>query len=510
MRLDDLLSQLPEDCRPIGSDDNREIVGLSLDSRKVKAGYLFAALPPSNDSGLDGCDFIPQALKSGATVLLVPADKDVTAFTQQVTIIRSHNPRRAIALIAAAFSAQQPENLVAITGTNGKTSVATFTRQIWEILGYKAASLGTLGLYPPQPNAPAALTTPDSIDLFACLKNLSELSFSHLALEASSHGLDQYRLDGLNLKAAAFTNLSQDHLDYHKDMDSYLQAKLRLFDNLMPEGGTAVINADMPEFQQIKEICDRRKLKIISYGHTPSDLQVLEQRPTTDGQELKLSLYGKIVDLKLLLTGSFQASNIMASVGLALACGAELNAVIETLPDLTGVPGRAEKIGQSAKGGTVYVDFAHTPDAVEAIINALRPHTKKQLSIVVGCGGDRDPGKRPLMGGIADQLADRAYITDDNPRSEDPASIRAQTMASAPNAIEVDDRRKAIFKAVSDLNDGDLLIIAGKGHESGQIIGDKVLPFDDRDVAREAIAATLIEINNGAELTNGTGVTNGA
>ncbi|WP_419905683.1 UDP-N-acetylmuramoyl-L-alanyl-D-glutamate--2,6-diaminopimelate ligase [Kiloniella sp.] len=504
MRLDELLLKLPENFRPLGLNDKRVITGLSLDSRKIKDGYLFAALPPSNDSGLDGFDYIPQAIKSGASVVLLPSERDASPFDDQVTVLKSPNPRQVISLMAAAFSAHQPSNLVAITGTNGKTSVATFTRQIWESLGHKAASLGTLGLYPPQPDAPAALTTPDSIELFDCLKNMDERGFTHLALEASSHGLDQYRLDGLDLKAAAFTNLSQDHLDYHNDMDSYFQAKLRLFEDLMPAGASAVINADMSEFNRIQEICARRNIKVISYGHGASDLQVLEQRPTTEGQELKLSLYGKVVDLKLALTGSFQAGNIMASIGLALACGSELDAIIDILPDLAGVPGRAEKIGQSAKGGTVYVDFAHTPDAVEAIITALRPHTQQKLSIVVGCGGDRDPGKRPLMGSIADKLADRAYITDDNPRSEDPASIRAQAMAAAPNAIEVDDRRKAIFKAVSDLEEGDLLIIAGKGHESGQIIGDTVLPFDDRDVAREAIAASILEE------TNKTGVTNGA
>ena len=491
MRLDDLLSKLPKQCRLSGSDDNRVVTGLCLDSRKVKEGYLFAALPSSSPTGPDGYDFIPQALASGATVILVPTDRDTTAYEGQATILTSNNPRQAISLLAAAFSAKQPETLVAITGTNGKTSIAIFTRQIWEALGHKAASLGTLGLYPPLPNAPVALTTPDSIGLFNSLKDLSDLNYTHLALEASSHGLDQYRLDGLKIKAAAFSNLSQDHLDYHSDMESYLQAKLRLFSELMPEGATAVVNADIPEFNLITETCNSRGLKIISYGHEQSDLQVLEQCPTNEGQKLRLSLFGKNYDLDLPLTGSFQASNIMAAIGLTVACGADLEDVLKILPNLSGVPGRAEKIGKSAKGGTIYVDFAHTPDAIETIIKALRPHTQKKLSIVIGCGGDRDPGKRPLMGGIADKLADRVYITDDNPRSEDPASIRAQAMAAAPNAIEVDDRRQAIIMAVSDLDDGDLLIIAGKGHESGQIIGDKVLPFDDRDVAREAIAKTL-------------------
>ncbi|WP_085905209.1 UDP-N-acetylmuramoyl-L-alanyl-D-glutamate--2,6-diaminopimelate ligase [Kiloniella majae] len=502
MRLDKLLSKIPEELRPSSSDDNREIKGLSLDSRKVKTGYLFAALPSAVEGGPDGFSFIPQALASGATTILVPSNKDTSALEAKVAVLKSDNPRQTISLLAAAFSEKQPETLVAITGTNGKTSIATFTRQIWEALGHKAASLGTLGIYPPIPNAPAALTTPDSIGLFNSLKDLSDLGYSHLALEASSHGLDQYRLDGLRLKAAAFSNLSQDHLDYHPDMASYLDAKLRLFRNLLPKGATAVLNADMPEYEKTAKICAEKNHHIISYGHSPSDLQIIEQSPTTDGQDLTLSLFGETHKVTLPLTGSFQASNIMAAVGLVLACGADLKEILDTLPTLNGVPGRAEKIGKTAKGGTVYVDFAHTPDAVETIIQALRPHTPGKLSIIVGCGGDRDPGKRPLMGGIADKLADQAYITDDNPRTENPATIRAQAMAAAPNAIEIDDRRKAIFRAVSDLNDGDLLIIAGKGHESGQIVGDKVLPFDDRIVAKEAIDHTL-ETRNTAQDTGG-------
>lgn len=491
MRLDELLSKIPEEFRPSCSDDNREITGLCLDSRKIKESSLFAALPSSVENGPDGFDFIPQAIASGATAILVSVEKDTAAYETKIAVLKSKNPRQAISLLAAAFSEKQPETLVAITGTNGKTSIATFTRQIWEALDKKAASLGTLGIYPPIPNAPAALTTPDSIGLFNSLKDLCDLGYNHLALEASSHGLDQYRLDGLRLKAAAFSNLSQDHLDYHPDMASYLDAKLRLFSNLLPNGATAVLNKDMPEYERIAKVCADRNHTIISYGHKPSDLQVVKQSPTTDGQDLSLSLFGEIYQITLPLTGSFQAANIMAAVGLTLACGANLQEVLKILPNLKGVPGRAEKIGKTAKGGTVYVDFAHTPDAVATIIQALRPHTTGKLSIIVGCGGDRDPGKRPLMGGIADKLADQAYITDDNPRTEDPATIRAQAMAAAPNAIEVDDRRKAIFKAVSALNNGDLLIIAGKGHESGQIVGDKVLPFDDRIVAKEAINHTL-------------------
>ncbi|WP_417453824.1 UDP-N-acetylmuramoyl-L-alanyl-D-glutamate--2,6-diaminopimelate ligase [Kiloniella sp.] len=497
MRLDELLSKIPEEFRPSCSDDNREITGLCLDSRKIKESSLFAALPSSVENGPDGFDFIPQAIASGATAILVSVEKDTAAYETKIAVLKSKNPRQAISLLAAAFSEKQPETLVAITGTNGKTSIATFTRQIWEALDKKAASLGTLGIYPPIPNAPAALTTPDSIGLFNSLKDLCDLGYNHLALEASSHGLDQYRLDGLRLKAAAFSNLSQDHLDYHPNMASYLDAKLRLFSDLLPNGATAVLNKDMPEYERIAKVCAARNHTIISYGHKASDLQVVKQSPTADGQDLTLSLFGEIHQITLPLTGSFQAANIMAAVGLTLACGADLQQVLKILPNLKGVPGRAEKIGKTAKGGTVYVDFAHTPDAVATIIQALRPHTTGKLSIIVGCGGDRDPGKRPLMGGIADKLADQAYITDDNPRTEDPATIRAQAMAAAPNAIEVDDRKKAIFKAVSALNNGDLLIIAGKGHESGQIIGDKVLPFDDRIVAKEAINHTLETRNTG-------------
>ncbi|WP_254055012.1 UDP-N-acetylmuramoyl-L-alanyl-D-glutamate--2,6-diaminopimelate ligase [Kiloniella sp. EL199] len=485
------MSKIPEELRPSNSDDNREITGLSLDSRRIETGYLFAALPSAVEGGPDGFDFIPQALASGATTILVASDKDTSAYEAKVAVLKSDNPRQTISLLAAAFSEEQPQTLVAITGTNGKTSIATFTRQIWGALGHKAASLGTLGIYPPIPNAPAALTTPDSIGLFNSLKDLATLGYSHLALEASSHGLDQYRLDGLRLKAAAFSNLSQDHLDYHPDMVSYLDAKLRLFRDLLPAGATAVLNADMPEYRKIAKICAGKNHQIISYGHTTSDLQIIKQNPTTEGQDLTLCLFGELHEVTLPVTGSFQASNIMAAVGLTLADGADLKEILAILPSLEGVPGRAEKIGKTAKGGAVYVDYAHTPNAVEIIIQALRPHTSGKLSIIIGCGGDRDPGKRPLMGRIADKLADQAYITDDNPRTEDPATIRAQAMAAAPNAIEIDDRKKAIFRAVSDLSDGDLLIIAGKGHESGQIVGDKVLPFDDRIVAKEAIEHTL-------------------
>ncbi|MCZ4279298.1 UDP-N-acetylmuramoyl-L-alanyl-D-glutamate--2,6-diaminopimelate ligase [Kiloniella laminariae] len=497
MRLVDLLTQLPEDLRPRSGLDASsaeevgtvEISGLALDSRKVQEGYLFAALPTTNPKGLDGCDFIPQALENGATVLLVPRGRNLDVYRNKAIILESSNPRQTIALLAAAYNAAQPQNLVAITGTNGKTSIATFTRQIWELLGHKAASLGTLGLFPPLPNAPAALTTPDSIGLFACLKDLCHEGITHLALEASSHGLDQYRLDGLKLKAAAFTNLTRDHLDYHGDMESYFQAKAQLFNRLLPRGGTAVLNADMPEYARLAELCAQREQKIISYGHGVSDLQVIEQTPGLEGQSLVLSLFGQTYELDLNLAGSFQASNIMAALGLVLSCGARLEDILAVLPALKGVPGRAENVGSTPRGGAVYVDYAHTPDALETVINALRPHSQNKLSVIIGCGGDRDPGKRPLMGEIAARLSDQAYITDDNPRTEDPVLIRAAMMAAAPGAIEIDDRRKAIFQAVADLRTGDLLIIAGKGHESGQIIGDKVFPFDDRKVAREAIAA---------------------
>lgn len=461
-----------------------EISGLTADSRQVAEGYLFAALPGSR---VDGRDFIPQALAQGAAAVLAPEGTKLPTAAKSVALITDPNPRRRLALLAARFFERQPATAVTVTGTNGKTSVASFTIQIWQALGRDAASLGTLGLQPPRPDAPASLTTPDPVELHRCLASLARDRVDHVVLEASSHGLDQYRLDGIRVSAAAFTNLTRDHLDYHGTMEAYLAAKLRLFTELLQADGTAVVNIDDPAGVQVAEACRARGVTLLTYGRGASDLQLLEQRPTATGQDLKLRLLGKDISVSLGVVGAFQAENVLAALGLVIAGGVAPEKAAATLAKLGGVPGRLELVGETAAGGHVYVDYAHTPDALETVLKAVRPHTRGQLSVVVGCGGDRDRGKRPQMGEISVRLADKAFITDDNPRSEDPATIRQAMLAAAPGAEEIGDRGAAIATAVAALGSGDVLVIAGKGHETGQIVGGQVLPFDDRDVARTAI-----------------------
>ena len=465
-----------------------EISGLTADSRKVAEGYLFAALPGSQ---ADGRDFIPEALSKGAAAVLAPEGTVLPEGADSIALVTDPNPRRRLALLAARFFERQPATVVAVTGTNGKTSVASFTSQIWRALGREAASLGTLGLQPPRPDAPASLTTPDPVELHRCLASLTRDRVEHLVLEASSHGLHQYRLDGIRVSAAAFTNLTRDHLDYHGSMETYLAAKLRLFTELLRDGGTAVVNLDDPAGAKVAEACRARGLTLLTCGRAPGDLQLLEQQPTATGQTLKLRLFGKDYAAALGVAGAFQADNLLAALGLVIAGGVAVEDALSTLGSLTGVPGRVELVGETAGGGHVYVDYAHTPDALETVLAALRPHTRGQLSVIVGCGGDRDRGKRPQMGAIAVRLADRAYITDDNPRSEDPAAIRREVLAAAPGAEEIGDRGAAIATAVAALGSGDVLVIAGKGHETGQIVGGQVLPFDDRDVARTAIRSSV-------------------
>ncbi len=462
-----------------------EITGLTADSRQVIPGALFAALPGSRQ---DGRAFVPQALAKGAAAVLAPTGSDRTILgpgaAADFPLIVDANPRRRLALMAARYHAAQPRWTVAVSGTNGKTSVAEFARQIWRALGHSAASLGTLGLTPPRPDAPAALTTPDPVELHRCLAGLARDGLDHLALEASSHGLDQHRLDGLRLSAAAFTNLSRDHLDYHGTMAEYLTAKLRLFEELLPAGATAVLNADISEYPLLAEICDRRGLRIIDYGRNARQLRIVEQTPLPDGQNLTVSFDGEEMTLALPLAGAFQGWNLLAAIGLVLATGGERGAILAVLGHLQGVPGRIERVAATPAGGTVYVDYAHTPAALETLLQALRPHTQGRLWAIFGCGGDRDPGKRPQMGKVVERLADVAVLTDDNPRSEDPAAIRRQVRAAMTQATEIGDRGEAIAHAMANLGPGDVLAIAGKGHEPGQIVGEHVLPFDDRDVAR--------------------------
>ncbi len=479
---------------PAATLADTEIRGLSADSRKVAPGYLFVALRGIRE---DGRRYIDQAVANGAVAVLAETGTTLKARQAPVRLVTDDNPRRRLALMAARFYGRQPDVVAAVTGTNGKTSVASFTRQIWRHAGRKAASLGTLGLFPARSDAPDALTTPDPIELHRCLASLAEDGVDHLVVEASSHGLDQYRLDGIRIAAAAFTNLSRDHLDYHGDMASYLAAKLRLFDELLAPGGTAVLNADLPIYEDIRARCARRGIEVLSYGIAASDLRLMAQEPTPEGQRLMIDVLGQAQRVELPLAGTFQAPNMLAALGLAIATGLTPEVAIEALPHLKGVPGRIEMVGRTPKGGQVFVDYAHTPDALATVLEAIRPHTQARLWVVFGCGGDRDRGKRPIMGEIACRLADRAIVTDDNPRSEDPAAIRREILAAATDAEEFSDRGEAIASAVAALGPGDVLVIAGKGHESGQIIGDRILPFNDRDVARATI--TRLQSMGGGE-----------
>ncbi len=465
-----------------------EIRGLTADSRQVEDGYLFAALPGTRQ---DGRAFIDDALDHGAAAVLAPLGTRLKAPKRPVALLTDENPRRRLALIAARFFAEQPANIAAVTGTNGKTSVASFTRQIWEADGLRAASLGTLGLEPPVMEGPGGLTTPDPVALHHCLSDLARAGYDHLAIEASSHGLDQFRLDGLKVTAAAFTNLSRDHLDYHGDMASYREAKQRLFAELLIPGGagTAVLNADVPESGHYAQSAEARRCHVLTYGREGKDIRLRAIEPETESQVLELTAFGKTRKLRLPLAGLFQAHNALAALGLAVATGVGPEDALAALEGLRPVHGRLEKVGETPSGGQVYVDYAHTPDALASALQALRPHSRGRLIVVFGAGGDRDPGKRPMMGAAAAENADLAFVTDDNPRSEDPAAIRRAILAAVPGATESDDRGRAIHDAVARLEAGDLLLIAGKGHETGQTIGDRILPFDDCEVARAAIVA---------------------
>jgi len=481
MRLSRLIAaaRMTDPVLQIEGNTDLDVTYVTLDSRTVCEGALFAALPGAK---VDGCTFIPSAIAAGAKVLLLPKGTSVSLIPKDVTILLSEAPRRVLAHIASAFYVPKPENTVAITGTNGKTSVAEFTRQIWAACGNNAASLGTLGVVSPKGHVSGSLTTPDVISLHAELTELANSGISHVALEASSHGLDQMRLDGLNLRAAAFTNISRDHLDYHLTIEAYFKAKARLFKRVLPDGATAIINADIPETKSLRLIAQNRHFNIIDYGETAQCLRLNSRQATTSGQDLQLTLYGKRVNVSLPLAGKFQAMNVLAAIALALATGCTQDQIIAALPALKGAPGRMELCARHNNGASVYVDFAHTPDALETALSALRPHTKGELKVVFGCGGDRDTGKRPEMGAIAARLADQTIITDDNPRSEDAACIRASIHKAAPKAHVIGDRRNAIQTAMSSLSPGDVLLIAGKGHETGQNINGHIHPFDDREV----------------------------
>jgi UDP-N-acetylmuramoyl-L-alanyl-D-glutamate--2,6-diaminopimelate ligase len=462
------------------------ITGVTADSRKVQPGVLFAALPGSRS---DGRAFIPQALAQGAAAVLAPPDTPGEAAPVLVT---SGDVRRAYALAARGFYGAQPQVCVAVTGTNGKTSVAGFCRQIWARQGHKAASMGTLGVVAQRGGevhslTGPGLTSPDAGEAARLLSALAEGGVTHLALEASSHGIDQRRLDGVSLRAAGFTNLTQDHLDYHGDMASYRAAKLRLFDTLLPRGRTAVLNADSDAYSAFAAAGIMSGLSVFGVGERGRDLTLIDRTPTPEGQRLVLDVRGARRELLLPLAGAFQAANALVAAGLCIAAGEAPDTVLAALERLEGAAGRLQRIGAGRQGGEVYVDYAHTPDGLETVLKALRPHARGRLVVVFGAGGDRDRGKRPLMGAIAARLADVAIVTDDNPRSEDPAAIRAEVRAACPGALEIGDRREAIRHAVGLLRDGDVVVVAGKGHEQGQIVGATVHPFDDAAEVKSAL-----------------------
>ena len=482
-----------------------EITGITSDSRKVEKGFLFAALPGSKTNGTD---FLQDAYEKGAVAAVFPK----TAFVPDLPMIGifADDVRLTLAKMAAVFYAPQPDTVVAVTGTNGKTSTANFTRQIWEFLGKKAACIGTLGVLTNDFAAYGSLTTPDSVTLHQELQNLAKQGYQHTAIEASSHGLEQHRIDGISLTAAAFTNITRDHLDYHGTMENYLNAKLKLFDRPLLSQ-TVVLNADIAEYEQIADYCRSKGLKIIDYGKNAAVLKLKENRTDTNGQMLQLEINGREQTVRLPLAGTFQAMNALCALGLVIAAGEDAEQAAAALSELKGAPGRLEFVGERRNGASVYVDYAHTPDALETVLKALRPHTEKRLHVVFGCGGDRDPGKRPQMGAVCNDLADVVYVTDDNPRSEDPVLIRSAILPACPKGIDIGSRALAIRTAVAGLEEGDILVIAGKGHETGQLIKGVMHPFDDREEARKAIdeadaplwtAAEIAAITNGKAAEN--------
>ena len=468
---------------------NPGITGIAVDSRQVRDGFLFAALPGTR---VHGGEFIQYALRMGAAAILTDAEGARIACAElavsESVVIVADDPRQSLAYCAALWFGAQPGVMAAVTGTNGKTSVATFLRQIWQALGLEAVNLGTTGVEGDY-QAPLQHTTPEPITLHRVLAECSAAGIQFAAMEASSHGLAQRRLDGVQLRAAGFTNFTQDHLDYHDSFDDYFDAKAGLFARVLPEEGVAVINTDDPRGVDMVAIARARGQQVITVGREGADLELTAQRFDATGQDVRFTFRGRAYLARLHLIGGFQADNVMLAVGLAVACGAEPERVFDVLGDLKTVRGRMQLAATRASGATVFVDYAHTPDAVATALRAMRPHVMGRLIAVVGAGGDRDAGKRPLMGQAAADNADLVFVTDDNPRSEDPALIRAAVLAGAPGAVEVGDRAEAILRAVDALQPGDALLIAGKGHESGQIIGDDVLPFDDCEQASVAVAA---------------------
>ncbi len=461
-----------------------EVSGVTADSRTVRRGDVFVAIAGGKT---DGLRFITPAIAAGAAAIAAE-HAPPTPLPVGIAFMRVANARRAVAAIAAKFYPRQPRTIAAVTGTSGKTSVVAFTRQIWEANGHCAASIGTIGIVSPRGESYGSLTTPDPIELHHSLDALAAEGVTHLAIEASSHGLDQYRLDGLRIAAAGFTNITRDHLDYHPSFEAYLAAKLRLFDELLPKGTAAIINVDHDHAEAVTAAAAARGLAITTVGRKGTGIRLIDCARDGFSQKLQLEHGGKLYRVRMPLVGEFQAENAVVAAGLAIASGDDAGAVFAALERLRGAKGRLERVGES-RGAQIFVDYAHKPDALAKALDALRPYAAGRLIVVFGAGGDRDRGKRPLMGAVAAK-ADRVIVTDDNPRSEDPAAIRAAILAAAPGAAEIGDRREAIRRAIAELRAGDILLIAGKGHETGQIIGDRIMPFSDH----QAVAAALKEL----------------
>lgn len=475
-----ILKDLFPDYAGAGAD--ADVKGITADSRRIEPGFVFAAM---QGVVADGRKFIESAIQNGAVAVL-GEDLPDTGAAPRVNV---PNARLALAQASARFYPVQPDSVVAITGTNGKSSTVDFLRQIWQAAGLNSASMGTLGAIGPNGHIDLGHTTPDPVAIHATLQSLAQDGVSHAAMEASSHGLAQYRLDAVRLNAVAFTNLTQDHLDYHDTMDEYRAAKLRLFSELAPAGCPAVVNADSDQRLFFEAVAQEASLDVVSVGWRGTDLKIEELMPKATGQRLFLDWRGEKAAIDLPLIGEFQALNALTAAGLALAGGLDLQAVATGMSQLEPVKGRLEYIGETAAGAGVFVDYAHTPAGLDVLIRAARPHTAGRLIVVFGCGGDRDKGKRPLMGEVAAKHADLVIVTDDNPRSENPAAIRADVLKGVPGGEEIGDRGQAIVQAVQGLLKGDTLLIAGKGHETGQIIGDTIVPFSDQDAATAALKA---------------------
>jgi UDP-N-acetylmuramoyl-L-alanyl-D-glutamate--2,6-diaminopimelate ligase len=480
VKLSDLIGQDGQfDVRFAALDLN----GVASDSRKVKRGHLFVAVPGTK---ADGLSFVPQALAAGAAAVMAADAPE--QLPDGIAFVRADNVRRALALAAARFHSRQPDTIAAVTGTSGKTSVAAFTRQIWAALGHAAASIGTIGLVTPKEEVYGSLTTPDPIELARTLDRLAEDGITHLAMEASSHGLDQHRIDGVRVTVGGFTNLSRDHMDYHATEQAYLEAKLILFERIVAPDGAAVVAADSAFADQVIAAAAGRGLHVLTVGTKGTGIRLLGCAIDGFSQTLRVEHEARAHRVRLPLVGAFQVENALVAAGMTIATGSDPAAVFDALEGLEGAKGRLELIGQR-NGAPIFVDYAHKPDALAKALEALRPYAKRKLVVVFGAGGDRDQGKRPLMGAIAAEKADSVIVTDDNPRSESPAAIRASILAAAPGAAEIGDRAAAISAAIAALQPGDVLLVAGKGHESGQIVGDRTLPFSDH----EAVAAALKE-----------------